>query len=666
MDAPARPQGPRGVRCPCMVAGEAGRARPGGKGQERTGEALPHPRRAAGLPGGPGSRLFPDSRSGIFSPAMSTQAAGNQTPSGQAEEDAYGSWYIDEPQGPGASQPEGAVPACHPSVSPGLLHACLTSLSLLALLLLAVLQRRSRLWPHCWRGRPGLPRALEDAGLALLPCPLLPPGCLCPGRAQSCAPARQRAGLDPPWGPGLAEGRVSPDTQDLQVLLPAGLPAPPAGPWIPEPLVPGAAGTKLQPQARSRLRGVAERLPRGVSEEPPVPEEAETRHLQAWPAVAGLPRHQTLHLHSPARVPPASDDGAFSHPDGDSCLPGGPAAAGGCGPHHAEGEGGRHHGRGLPAGRLWDRAVWGQAGDHGVGEAPSLGCGSLLHLGLGLVLLAHLPGPGPLAGGTQGQPTGSVPRGCPRAGPPAPETPAFPPSHILLDELQCPPDGFHLPRAPGAAAHLLPGVGGPGLPAVPPRSALQQPPAAAGPPVFLALLADSGPGADPAECGSPLGLPGHSPRTPRADQPASAVRGHLPPPPRQLAAGRAGGRLARAAVRPLQHRPPGPDGPQPAAAQSGHSRPRVAAATDEGGGSQGSRAQGRPLQGPLGPGLHAAAQPRPAGLPQGGPVGRLGQWHAALRAGTAHRSPLPHILLPHPQLSTAPPAGPAPPPRLLG
>nr|XP_051698231.1 receptor for retinol uptake STRA6 isoform X4 [Oryctolagus cuniculus] len=65
----------------------------------------------------------------------------------------------------------------------------------------------------------------------------------------------------------------------------------------------------------------------------------------------------------------------------------------------------------------------------------------------------------------------------------------------------------------------------------------------------------------------------------------------------------------------------------------------VAAATDKGGGGQGSRAQGRPLQGPLGPGLHAAAQPRPAGLPQGGPVGRLGQWHAALRAGTAHRSP---------------------------
>uniref|UniRef100_A0A5F9DV28 Receptor for retinol uptake STRA6 n=1 Tax=Oryctolagus cuniculus TaxID=9986 RepID=A0A5F9DV28_RABIT len=99
--------------------------------------------------------------SGIFSPAMSTQAAGNQTPSGQAEEDAYGSWYIDEPQGPGASQPEGAVPACHPSVSPGLLHACLTSLSLLALLLLAVLQRRSRLWPHCWRGRPGLPSPVD-------------------------------------------------------------------------------------------------------------------------------------------------------------------------------------------------------------------------------------------------------------------------------------------------------------------------------------------------------------------------------------------------------------------------------------------------------------------------------------------------------------------------
>lgn len=34
---------------------------------------------------------------------------------------------------------------------------------------------------------------------------------------------------------------------DLQVLLPAGFHASPFGPWIPEPLVPGAASEKLQP-----------------------------------------------------------------------------------------------------------------------------------------------------------------------------------------------------------------------------------------------------------------------------------------------------------------------------------------------------------------------------------------------------------------------------------
>ncbi|XP_076979927.1 receptor for retinol uptake STRA6 isoform X2 [Tamandua tetradactyla] len=87
---------------------------------------------------------------------MASQAANNQTP-GAEDDYSYGSWYIDEPQGAQDAHPEGAVPFCHPSVPPSLYHACLASLSILALLLLAVLTRRRWLWPHCGRGRPGLP-----------------------------------------------------------------------------------------------------------------------------------------------------------------------------------------------------------------------------------------------------------------------------------------------------------------------------------------------------------------------------------------------------------------------------------------------------------------------------------------------------------------------------
>lgn len=54
-------------------------------------------------------------------------------------------------------------------------------------------------------------------------------------------------------------------------------------------------------------------------------------------------------------------------------LPGGPAAASGRGTHHPEGEGRDHHGRLLPTGRLWDRALRGQAGGGGAGEAPPVG-----------------------------------------------------------------------------------------------------------------------------------------------------------------------------------------------------------------------------------------------------------------------------------------------------
>ncbi|XP_059859669.1 receptor for retinol uptake STRA6 isoform X1 [Delphinus delphis] len=90
---------------------------------------------------------------------MSTQVAGNQTSSGATDDDdSYGSWYIDEPQGGQELEPEGLVPFCHPSVPPGLYHACLVVLSILVLLLLAMLVKRRQLWPHCGHGRPGIPR----------------------------------------------------------------------------------------------------------------------------------------------------------------------------------------------------------------------------------------------------------------------------------------------------------------------------------------------------------------------------------------------------------------------------------------------------------------------------------------------------------------------------
>nr|XP_005560116.2 receptor for retinol uptake STRA6 [Macaca fascicularis] len=92
---------------------------------------------------------------------MSSQPAGNQTSPGATEDYSYGSWYIDEPQGGEELQPEGEVPSCHTSVPPGLYHACLASLSILVLLLLAVLVRRRQLWPDCVRRRPGLPSPVD-------------------------------------------------------------------------------------------------------------------------------------------------------------------------------------------------------------------------------------------------------------------------------------------------------------------------------------------------------------------------------------------------------------------------------------------------------------------------------------------------------------------------
>ncbi|XP_055478073.1 receptor for retinol uptake STRA6 isoform X2 [Psammomys obesus] len=89
---------------------------------------------------------------------MVSQAAenGSQTSSGVTDYDS--NWYI---EGPEEAQPEGVDPPCRPSVPPVLYHACLASLSLLALLLLALLVRRRRLWSHCGHRRPGLPSPVD-------------------------------------------------------------------------------------------------------------------------------------------------------------------------------------------------------------------------------------------------------------------------------------------------------------------------------------------------------------------------------------------------------------------------------------------------------------------------------------------------------------------------
>uniref|UniRef100_G3U167 Receptor for retinol uptake STRA6 n=1 Tax=Loxodonta africana TaxID=9785 RepID=G3U167_LOXAF len=91
---------------------------------------------------------------------MSSQAAGNQT-SGATEDYSYGSWYIDEPPGGEEPKPERPVSLCQTSIPPSLSHACLASLSVLVLLLLAVLVRRRQLWPRCGHGRPGLPSPVD-------------------------------------------------------------------------------------------------------------------------------------------------------------------------------------------------------------------------------------------------------------------------------------------------------------------------------------------------------------------------------------------------------------------------------------------------------------------------------------------------------------------------
>lgn len=69
-----------------------------------------------------------------------------------------------------------------------------------------------------------------------------------------------------------------------------------------------------------------------------------------------------------------------------------------------------------------------------------------------------------------------------------------------------------------------------------------------------------------------------------------------------------------------------------------HRRPllRDSAATDQGPGGQGSGAQGPPRQGSLGSGVHAAAQPSSAGLPEDSPARCPAQRCPALRLGEGH------------------------------
>ncbi|KAL1781534.1 stimulated by retinoic acid protein 6 protein-like isoform X1 [Sigmodon hispidus] len=91
---------------------------------------------------------------------MVSQAAEDRNQTSGMTDD-YSSWYIEEPPGPEEVQPEGVEPPCRPSSPPALQHACLASLSLLALLLLAFLVRRRRLWPRCGHRRPGLPSPVD-------------------------------------------------------------------------------------------------------------------------------------------------------------------------------------------------------------------------------------------------------------------------------------------------------------------------------------------------------------------------------------------------------------------------------------------------------------------------------------------------------------------------
>uniref|UniRef100_I3NI08 Receptor for retinol uptake STRA6 n=1 Tax=Homo sapiens TaxID=9606 RepID=I3NI08_HUMAN len=476
---------------------------------------------------------------------MSSQPAGNQTSPGATEDYSYGSWYIDEPQGGEELQPEGEVPSCHTSIPPGLYHACLASLSILVLLLLAMLVRRRQLWPDCVRGRPGLPspvdflagdrpRAVPAAVFMVLLsslCLLLPDEDALPFLTLASAPSQDGkteaprgawkilglfyyAALYYPLAACATAGHTAAHLLGstlswahlgVQVWQRAECPQVPKiykyysllaslplllglgflSLWYPVQLVrsfsrrTGAGSKGLQSsyseeylrnllcrkKLGSRMAAVEDwlLLPRilvikrdnyqlGTAGRP----WPGLGHLgSCWPFSwapwegGGLPGLSGAVHHTPSfedyRIPSPAEAGAFSYTDRDGHLPGGPAAAGGRGTHYPEGEGRGHHGCLLPAGRLWNRALRGQAGGGGAGEAPSVGSGSVLHLSLGLVLLTHLPGPDALTGDTQDQPSSSAPRSCPGLESLASESPSLPPSHILLDELQCLPDSLYLP-----------------------------------------------------------------------------------------------------------------------------------------------------------------------------------------------------------------------------
>ncbi|PNJ43191.1 STRA6 isoform 14 [Pongo abelii] len=444
---------------------------------------------------------------------MSSQPAGNQTSPGPTEDYSYGSWYIDEPQGGEELQPEGEVPSCHTSIPPSLYHACLASLSILVLLLLAMLVRRRQLWPDCVRGRPGLPspvdflagdrpQAVPAAVFVVLfssLCLLLPDEDPLPFLTLASAPSQDGkteaprgawkilglfyyAALCYPLAACATAGHTAAHLLGstlswahlgVQVWQRAECPQVPKiykyysllaslplllglgflSLWYPVQLVrsfsrrTGAGSKGLQSSySEEYLRNLLCRKKLGsrmaaVEDWLLLPRILVIKRDNYQLGTAGRPWPGLGH----SGIPSPAEAGAFSYTDRDGHLPGGPAAAGGHGTQHPEGEGRGHHGCLLPAGRLWDRALRGQAGGGGAGEAPSVGSGSVLHLGLGLVLLTHLPGPDALTGDTQDQPSSSAPRSCPGLESLAPESPSLPPRHILLDELQCLPDSLYLP-----------------------------------------------------------------------------------------------------------------------------------------------------------------------------------------------------------------------------
>ncbi|KAM7230723.1 hypothetical protein CapIbe_018213 [Capra ibex] len=86
---------------------------------------------------------------------------------------------------------------------------------------------------------------------------------------------------------------------------------------------------------------------------------------------------------------------------------------------------------------------------------------------------------------------------------------------------------------------------------------------------------------------------------------------------------------------PADSEAPAPRDP-PGWPQIGGGRGRDSAATGQGPGGQRSGAQGPPRQGSLGSGIHTAAQPSSAGLPEDSPARCSGQWCPALSRGRLH------------------------------